>query len=300
MRSLRRHLMSLQRARSEKPFMPDLLLVSSDEKTQSELVALATRQGFRVKIAKDPIESLEWACRQPFDVCLIDYSQPGKAFDKVTAKCWEFNKNCPFYTFNLGKPSGVSQSKIEYGLMGIECIEGLDIYQRIEELLCKLKETKFRAPNGFEILVVEDLDSPRDVICAFVEHVGYPRVTGVASAEAALRELETHPQKYACVLSDINMPEIDGKQLIATIRAHKKFNKIPVIVLTAYGTSDNLVECLQAGASGFLVKPPSKKDLNRELARAIRLFQTGANPRLVPEGETLELRKALIRRGELE
>jgi FixJ family two-component response regulator len=68
---------------------------------------------------------------------------------------------------------------------------------------------------------------------------------------------------------------------------------LPVIVLTAHGTVDALVDCLKAGASGFLVKPPAAKDLQHELGRAKRIAEHQLSPRLATDNEADSIRQIL-------
>src|SRR5690606_29971959 len=110
-------------------------------------------------------------------------------------------------------------------------------------------------------------------------------IKGVASAKEAITELTESPEGYHCVLTDVRMPEMTGRDLIEYMRGDQKLKTMPVIVLTAIGTIENLVDCLKAGASGFLVKPPKKDDILRELSRAFRIVAGGENPRLAEPEE---------------
>lgn len=155
-----------------------------------------------------------------------------------------------------------------------------------------LSENKQKSPVRPKCLIVEDLDVPRDVICAFVERFGY-EVVGVASAAEAMQRLIAAPAEFNCVITDINMPKVKGTQLIAQIRATERLSKLPVVVLTAYGTGECLVESLEAGASGFLVKPPRREDMQRELARAGLILKGLESPRLVSRLDIDRLKESL-------
>jgi FixJ family two-component response regulator len=127
--------------------------------------------------------------------------------------------------------------------------------------------------------------------------MGFDYVEGKRSVKEAIAALEGEPEKFSCIVTDIRMPEVSGQKLIEFVRNHEKLKHIPIIALTAYGTVDILVECLKAGASGFLVKPPRKPDLSRELGRALRITTRGACPRLASHDEAEVLREILIDRG---
>ncbi|NDC38575.1 MAG: response regulator [Proteobacteria bacterium] len=135
------------------------------------------------------------------------------------------------------------------------------------------------------------------MICSFVETMGFGQVQGCRSAKEALSLLTTDPSAYFCVITDMRMPDISGEQLIEQIRRHPKLLHLPVIVLTAYGSADNLLGCLRAGASGFLVKPPKRSDMARELGRAYRIALREGSPRLASPDEVEALRGVLEQRG---
>ena len=186
--------------------------------------------------------------------------------------------------------------KIWQGSMGLKLFQVKKVLKRLETLLDSFARVRAQT-NSVSIMVVEDLESPRDIICAYVEGLGNYVVEGKASAKEAMQELETNPEKFSCILTDIRMPEIDGKEFLQFIRQHPALQHLPVIVLTAYGTMDTLVDCLKVGATGFLAKPPKKNDLLRELARAQRVNQGLASPRLATREEADELRNILADKG---
>jgi CheY-like chemotaxis protein len=122
-----------------------------------------------------------------------------------------------------------------------------------------------------------------------LEGLGYDRITGASSAKEAIKLLQENPSKFTTVITDVKMPGMNGADLIRFIRRDIDLNRLPVIVLTAYGTADCLIDCLKAGATGFLVKPPKKPDLKRELQRAERVRKSGASVRLVKESKVQDL-----------
>ena len=182
-------------------------------------------------------------------------------------------------------------------LFGAEVVRGPNVISELEGVLGAFKPSAGVDDTQLHIMVVEDLESPRDIICILIESIGYGNVVGKESAQAALAELRKDPGKYCCVVTDIRMPQVNGAELIRMIRNDSRLSLIPVLVLTACGTADWLIECLKAGASGFLVKPPKKDDMRRELGRAVRTFSHGLNPRLVREEDSEALRHILEERG---
>jgi DNA-binding NtrC family response regulator len=277
--------------------MPDLMIVARNTDLAARIAASATPFNYRVKHAMQASDAEAWGAQQPFDVVLIETAEEPSAVQKITARIWNLNPRAVVALFTPAQELSKPWEAITVGFMGLECFLGNHWLDDISELVERVARQRERTQPKAEVLIVEDLDTPRDIICAFVEHLGYSKVTGVSSATDALRLLEANPQRFVCVITDINMPEINGTQFVASVRHHKRLAHLPVVVLTAHGTAENLIDCLAAGASGFLVKPPSKDDLNRELARALRISLRGQNPRLVDSNKIDALREKLLERG---
>jgi CheY-like chemotaxis protein len=277
--------------------MPELLLLSNDTKSYFELQELAERKNFRTKATVDIGIAKEWAGLRAFDVVLVASGFEHTQVQEMASKVWRSNPRAAFVIFSSDSPSN-TQGIAEQVFLGAELAIGPDYEAQIERIIDDVQGQLSRiSPNQTKILVVEDLDSPRDIICFFVENLGLGTVKGVSSARKALAEIEADPKAYTCIITDIKMPKMSGKELIDVVRLHPKLQHIPIIVLTAYGTVDTLIDCLKAGASGFLVKPPKKEDLLRELGRAIRISERGASPRLAAEFEAEQLRELLLSKG---
>ncbi|MBP9838106.1 MAG: response regulator [Proteobacteria bacterium] len=130
------------------------------------------------------------------------------------------------------------------------------------------------------ILYVEDLDSPREIITKYVQALGFQNIDSVDSAKNAIAKLQSDSEKYFCVIADINMPDVNGIALVREIRKSDNLKHLPVIMLTAYPTDSNLIECIKAGATGFIAKPPKKKLLIEELEKSLDIFLKKKDPRI--------------------
>ena len=100
------------------------------------------------------------------------------------------------------------------------------------------------------ILVVDDEASMRTNVVELLSREGYSVYEAVDGAEA-LKAVKSHPLNL--VLLDINLPKIDGITALKEIK--KDFVDLPVIVFTAYGTSERAIEAMKAGAYDYLDKP---------------------------------------------
>ena len=182
--------------------------------------------------------------------------------------------------------------------MGADLAVGSEPLKEIESLLRELTIASTKnSQKQLSVLVVEDLDAPRDIICAYLESKGLGGICGVTSGEEALTELNKDTKKYGCIISDIRMPRMQGNELVTLVRRTPAIQHIPIIMLTAYGSVDSLVECLRVGATGYLLKPPRIQDLQREIERAFRMVRLGISPRLATEREAESVRARLLEKG---
>lgn len=276
--------------------MPDILVVSHDADLLFRIEERAAKARCRVKSCIDVTKALEWLELKAFAAVVTDESISIEAQQKIAGALWAKAAVAPFYVVSLNPPDRKQDGGVR--LFGAEPVRGPDALDSLERLLGALAdEGKGGAPEALKILVVEDLDAARDIICSYVEGLGYPTVAGDRSAASALGRLENDAAAASCIITDIRMPDMDGKELITRLRHDARFRHLPIIVLTAYGTADMLIDCLRAGASGFLIKPPKRSDLIRELARAQRINRRHLDPRLAQPQEVEELRDLLADRG---
>jgi DNA-binding NtrC family response regulator len=118
-------------------------------------------------------------------------------------------------------------------------------------------------PKG-RILIVEDRDSLRRMLELALGQEGY-EVAAAADGSAALRLLAEHPFDF--VLTDLKLPDVSGIEVLEASRTAQP--RVPVVVLTGYGTVGTAVEAMKLGAYDFLEKPFEIDDLARLIERAI-------------------------------
>ena len=108
------------------------------------------------------------------------------------------------------------------------------------------------AGKGRTVLVVDDEDHLRRLLCDLLAREGYTTVEARDGAEALDRVDQHNPD---ILLLDLNLPGLDGYGVLAKLRSRPDTRTLPVVVLTAKGDEDNEVRVLQAGADDFLTKP---------------------------------------------
>ncbi len=142
-------------------------------------------------------------------------------------------------------------------------------------------------PEQERILVVDDDKIIVESLVEFLRLEGYV-ATGAPSFAQAMAELERHP--YQLVISDINMPEVDGFELLRVIR--QRHPEIVVIIITGYGTIESAVEAIKMGAYDYLTKPIIDDEIRLVIERALQ------QQSLIRENRTL--RQALDMRYSLD
>lgn len=122
-----------------------------------------------------------------------------------------------------------------------------------DSAVAEFSEAVSSAGTEGKILVVDDDPRNRYSLTAVLEAEGYAVVVA-GSGEAALKALERQPD-IDCVLLDVMMPDMDGYETARRIRARRRFERLPIIAVTAKAMAEDMQKCLDAGCSEYLSKP---------------------------------------------
>ena len=107
--------------------------------------------------------------------------------------------------------------------------------------------------QNMTILTVDDFSTMRRIIRNILRQIGYNNIVEADDGSAALKVLESQDVDF--VISDWNMPNMSGLELLKAVRANDKLQKIPVLLVTAEALKENVVEAVKAGVNGYIVKP---------------------------------------------
>ena len=110
-------------------------------------------------------------------------------------------------------------------------------------------------PNAvaIKVLVVDDQNSVRQMTRMTLEEIGFRHIH---EAENGVRAMQTASlQPLDLIISDFNMPEMDGLGLLRAVRGHPVVRKVPFILLTGRGDKELVIKAAQAGVNNYLVKP---------------------------------------------
>jgi two-component system chemotaxis response regulator CheY len=118
-------------------------------------------------------------------------------------------------------------------------------------------------------LVVDDFSTMRRIVRNLLKELGFTNVDEAEDGQVALHKLKTQP--YDFVVSDWNMPNMTGIELLKAIRADAQFKGLPFLMITAEAKRENIIEAAMAGASGYIVKPFTAATLEEKMNK---IFQS--------------------------
>jgi two-component system, chemotaxis family, chemotaxis protein CheY len=118
-----------------------------------------------------------------------------------------------------------------------------------------------------KFLVVDDVATMRRFIKQSLRELGYTHVSMAADGDAAIALLKNG--NYDFVITDWNMPGTPGLEVLRQVRADERLAKLPVVMLTAEAKREHIVEAVQAGVSGYVVKPFSAKTLKEKIDQVL-------------------------------
>lgn len=119
------------------------------------------------------------------------------------------------------------------------------------------------ADKNLRFLVVDDFATMRRIVRNLLQDLGYKNVEEAEDGQDALAKLRS--EKTDFVISDWNMPNMDGLQMLTEIRKDDALKALPVLMVTAEAKKENIIAAAQAGANGYVVKPFTAAILEEKL-----------------------------------
>ncbi|HQZ01971.1 MAG TPA: chemotaxis response regulator CheY [Thauera sp.] len=116
-----------------------------------------------------------------------------------------------------------------------------------------------------KFLIVDDFSTMRRIVRNLLKELGYTNVDEAEDGAIALQKLTATPFDF--VVTDWNMPNMDGLTLLQTIRRTPQLKHLPVLMITAEAKKENIIAAAQAGASGYVVKPFTAVTLAEKLQK---------------------------------
>ncbi|MCA2999465.1 MAG: chemotaxis response regulator CheY [Rhodocyclaceae bacterium] len=123
-----------------------------------------------------------------------------------------------------------------------------------------------------KFLIVDDFSTMRRIVRNLLKEIGYTNADEAEDGAAALAKLKGGGFDF--VVSDINMPNMNGFELLAAIKAEPTLKHLPVLMVTAEAKKEDIVSAAQGGAAGYIVKPFTKATLEEKLQKIVQRSQT--------------------------
>lgn len=114
-----------------------------------------------------------------------------------------------------------------------------------------------------KFLVVDDFSTMRRIVRNLLKELGFTNVDEAEDGAIALQKLQGG--SFDFVVTDWNMPNMDGLTLLQTIRSTPNLKQLPVLMITAEAKKENIIAAAQSGASGYIVKPFTAGTLSEKL-----------------------------------
>jgi two-component system chemotaxis response regulator CheY len=123
-------------------------------------------------------------------------------------------------------------------------------------------------PTDLKFLIVDDFSTMRRIVRGLLKEMGSNTAAAAEDGVAALNMLKA--QKFDFVVSDINMPNMNGFDLLKAIKADESLKHIPVLMVTAEARKEDIVLAAQSGAAGYIVKPFTKATLEEKVQKIMQ------------------------------
>jgi two-component system chemotaxis response regulator CheY len=122
-----------------------------------------------------------------------------------------------------------------------------------------------------KFLVVDDFSTMRRIVRNLLKELGFTNVDEAEDGAVALAKLKGGGFDF--VISDWNMPNMTGIELLRAIRADAALCKLPVLMITAEAKKENIIEAAQAKANGYIVKPFTAAVLDEKLNKILKTME---------------------------
>ena len=122
--------------------------------------------------------------------------------------------------------------------------------------------------SDLKFLIVDDFSTMRRIVRGLLKEMGCENADEAEDGAAALHKLKA--QKFDFVVSDINMHNMNGFELLKAIKADESLKHLPVLMVTAEARKEDIVLAAQSGAAGYIVKPFTKATLEEKLQKIMQ------------------------------
>ena len=119
--------------------------------------------------------------------------------------------------------------------------------------------------TSIKVLVVDDMSTMRRIVKNVLKQIGFSDMVEAENGQEALRKLKV--DDIGLIVSDWNMPVMQGIELLREVRADVELKHIPFLMVTAEAQKENIIEAVQPGVSNYVVKPFTPEALKGKLEK---------------------------------
>ena len=123
-------------------------------------------------------------------------------------------------------------------------------------------------PTDLKFLIVDDFSTMRRIVRGLLKEMGCNNVDEAEDGQVALNMLKSN--HFDFVVSDINMPNMNGFDLLKAVKADPALKHLPVLMVTAEARKEDIVLAAQSGAAGYIVKPFTKATLEEKVQKILQ------------------------------
>lgn len=121
---------------------------------------------------------------------------------------------------------------------------------------------------NLKILAVDDSPTMRRIIINTLKRAGFENVQEASDGKDALAKLKM--EKFNFVITDWNMPEMDGLTFVNTLRSDPELQSLPVLMVTTRSVKEDIIEAMKAGVNNYIVKPFTPETLAEKINNVLK------------------------------
>ena len=129
-------------------------------------------------------------------------------------------------------------------------------------------------PTSPKFLVVDDFSTMRRIVRGLLKEIGHANVDEAEDGVSALEALRR--TTFDFVITDINMPNMDGFELLGEIKKDELLKHLPVLMVTAEARKEDIVRAAREGAAGYIVKPFTRTTLEEKVQKIMQKMAEAA------------------------
>lgn len=129
--------------------------------------------------------------------------------------------------------------------------------------------------RGMEILIVDDFSTMRKIVKDLLTELGFSKFDEADDGSSAWPMIQSG--KYGLIVSDWNMPQMTGIELLKKVRSDSELKETPFLLITAEAKRSQIIEADEAGVDGYIVKPFTAATLNEKIHHIFEMRSQGRN-----------------------